>query len=309
MWENRPYKSLMRTLATQPIGKAAKVYLTLPSDEIRDILEALKSGTINRKTFVIAVEKDPLKARRIEEQLGRLFQRFYVHVGQLYTLPLAEVLEGQQIDLAFFDLCGQLTSNVALWLAELSGREFVNGAVVSFTFNTVYRANLMMDAMKFSNGEAPRWEAIERMLSRCPQVSVKPVFDGGCNATLLQTLYAFYGAVASAYRFNFQRIHEYHDSRNPMVFIQVVFQGATSTAGNAISKYVRKVCYGLRPQYEEQREPKSEPAWKLLGCPARMTAGKKMSVTKQAKKGNRPDWISPQEWAWHPLNPKGHRAA
>ncbi len=66
MWD-RTYKGMFRSLATQ--GNPVGVYLTLPSDECRDVTEAIKHRTINRNTFVIAVERDPQKAKTIARKL------------------------------------------------------------------------------------------------------------------------------------------------------------------------------------------------------------------------------------------------
>jgi hypothetical protein len=297
-WDRR-YKGFMRTLAVD-VGYAAKVYLTLPSDELRDILQALELGTINRNTFVIAVEKDKRKASTIAKKLAKLFRRFHVHNGQLHTLPLAEILNGQQIDLAFFDLCGQITPQVAKWLQSLTGEEFATGAVVSYTFNKGYRHNRLIESLV---GGMPRNEVVERLTKRCSQVTGR--WDNPLPAQL--TLYALYGALTAVYRFEFVCVHEYHDTVVPMMFVQTTIVGKSGIPGNAAAKKVKAIVGKFTPS--TARKQKTMPAWKLLGCPDDMNGRKKAWAVIRANRGIRPDWIKRGEWAWHPMNPNGHKRA
>jgi hypothetical protein len=340
MWENRPYKSLMRIIVvTAPY---TDVYLTLPSDELRDIYEALERKTINRNTFIIAIEKDATKAKKIDIQLKKLFKHYYLHQGPLDTLDLNKVLNGKKIKLAFFDLCGQITADVANWFIRLNGDEFAENAQVSYTFHQSYRSNDLMQAILPENFNAlpPRGIKIIRAVDLCPQVTLsqfnfKNMMHAGkglISHKLFKTLYALTGMISANYSFTINAIHEYHDTRAPMVFIHTTIHRKNYFANNSISKYVRSICNKLCHVKEEilsrdetrakvmalikslgvedktfvERPLKEKVVtkdWQLLKCPVELSSGKKTAAVRAAKDGSRPSWLSPQQWAWNPLNP------
>lgn len=285
MWHDRPYKATYRNFAVANQGKPARVYLTLPSDEILDIKAALSHRSIDRKTFIIAVEKDKKKAKTIRELLATMFDDYHVHAGPLHTLDLTTVLAGRKIDMAFFDLCGQMTKDIAGWLLALDKNTFTLGARVCWTFNLNFRTNSMVERMSGIN----MWKQIhklERIVSRCPQVTLTPFFKqwyvcSPMSREVTFTLYALYGALSSHWKFSLDKVHEYHDVRAPMLFIQTTIGGVSGWS--------------------------EEKAWEVLGCPSRMSAGQKMSHVKAAKRGVRPPWMKPQQWAWCPLNPNSIR--
>jgi hypothetical protein len=304
MWHNRPYKANFRMFAVANQGKPAKVYLTLPSDEILDIKAALLLQSIDRKTFIIAVEHDPKKAQTIRELLATMFDHFHVHAGPLHTLDLATVLAGRKIDMAFFDLCGQMTKDIAGWLLGLDNDSFTLGARVCWTFNLNYRKNDLADALSRS---MPRRDLVRNVVCRCHNVTLTPNWaEPGLTHNVLLTLYALYGGLSSHWLFGFDKIHEYHDVRHPMLFVQTTINDTTSTTGNALARRLRSIC-GLPlklPVVDGE-----EKAWEVLGCPSRMSPGQKMRHVKAAKRGVRPPWMKPQQWAWCALNPTGIRRA
>ena len=47
--------------------------------------------------------------------------------------------------------------------------------------------------------------------------------------------------------------------------------------------------------------------FELLEGPTRLSSVKKAAAVRAAKRGQRPNWLSPQQWAWNVLNPNGIR--
>jgi hypothetical protein len=45
----------------------------------------------------------------------------------------------------------------------------------------------------------------------------------------------------------------------------------------------------------------------MLKCPKCFTASEKAWALRAAKNGIRPYWLTPAQWAWHPVNPRSIR--
>jgi hypothetical protein len=94
-----------------------------------------------------------------------------------------------------------------------------------------------------------------------------------------------------------------------MVFIQTTIEGVGFFTHNAVSQKIVDICRELRPQTARVLKQRSLRPCEVLQCPTQMAAGQKMKAVKEARKGNRPDWLKPSQWAWNPLNPKANKKA
>lgn len=279
----RAYKDQYRKFAVLN-AKPAKVYLTLPSDSIADIILAVELGTIDSKTFVIAVEKDAKKAKTIKEKLKAFNFKHHVHHGELHTLPLEDILKQyklKSVDLAFFDLCGQMTCQVARWIMRLNPSTFSSKAKVAWTFSTIIRKNLLLDWLNRADDadatpiKSDAWDGrglVDGAIDKCRYIGVGR--SGESDGTFF-SLYSLFGALTNNWLFNFDRIHEYNDS-SPMVYIETTIRG--------ISKVLNGVTRNVDLSISSANPP--------------------VNV-----KSLRPPGMSPARWSWCVDNPNGRRAA
>jgi hypothetical protein len=140
------YKTPMRSLAINHglEGGVAKAALILPSPAGGDVKEGIERGLFNRDTFIVAAEANPKSVSKVRDLLKSQFDRFYLHEGQLHTLPLFNVLEGNglsKLDFAFVDSCTQLTGGLIMWIREELCR-FCNR--MAFTFAVKIRNHHLM---------------------------------------------------------------------------------------------------------------------------------------------------------------------
>ena len=108
------------------VDKPYRCALFFPAEFCIDIKQAFKQGIIDKNTFLISVEgndninekKRIIKCQKmVIEELG--IKRFFIHHGKLETLPLHLILKkDEQVDYAFFDLCGMLDFKINNWMIK-----------------------------------------------------------------------------------------------------------------------------------------------------------------------------------------------
>jgi len=132
---NRPNKAKVRRFAVENYTPRQHAILFLPSRELRDVKLALEEGSISTSQHIIFVEKTQEDANIIHTELrARGFTSIYSHIGQLCDLPLDRALKGKKLGYAFFDTCGQLTVDIATWLACIPKECIAENADFHFTF-------------------------------------------------------------------------------------------------------------------------------------------------------------------------------
>ncbi len=326
--ENKPYKSIMREFATDR-DAAASVYLTLPAEELLDIKLALKKGTITPSTYVIAVEKEWTKHAQIEKYLKSHFDNYYLHRGELVTLPAAN-LRKTPVELAYIDLCGSITPQFIVWLSSFQGTEFAPNADISWTFNLTLRNSIFFG--KFSDvvrDEGFLWTGTDesrqfaRIMEKCPLTYITPDwFQAGPEYKQLFVLYTFYAALTQ-FKFEFMHIQEYKDYVVKMLFIKTKILGPSSTkniayapvieiVNNMLDSYTIEDIHDRNTSQTDEEAPSgirppglSGPQWAWhVNNPNGIRNKKK---TKVVSKSARPAELSPAIWAWHPDNPNGRR--
>jgi len=102
---SRPNKERIITRFFLDCGKPAETYLCLPSSTMLDIKVGRDLGVITDSTKIIAVERDKVIAQKIKNKLGDVL------VGDITDFTF-----DKPIDVAYIDLCGQLTADVVCWL-------------------------------------------------------------------------------------------------------------------------------------------------------------------------------------------------
>lgn len=119
-WDFGP-KNEARNLAlsvTSRTRKPVKTALFFPSDTCLDLIQSLKRGLITRKTYLILVEKEETVIIEIKRFLRKMgFKNYYIHDHKagIHKLNLTTALQGRKLDFMFFDICGNLTPEIAYW--------------------------------------------------------------------------------------------------------------------------------------------------------------------------------------------------
>lgn len=145
---NRDRKALARQSAmVKDAPGAAKVAVFLPSNRQLCVKAALEAGTINKKTFIIAIEKMPSVLpvlRRGMKRLGFIEgKNLYIHQGDAHTCNVEPILNGRKIDFAFLDFCGEAKAHTVAWVAHMM--QFVKtGSDIHVTHSFKGRANKLL---------------------------------------------------------------------------------------------------------------------------------------------------------------------
>ena len=336
---NGAQKESARVFAVRSDKKTpAKTYLCLPGSGCKCVREALKQGTIDADTFVIAVERDPETADLIETQLNSLVKDYHLHRDVVNTLDLKEVLQDRRIDFAFLDLCGSLDMKLAHWMYGLKD-VFTTNAVVAYTYSILGRNNKFitsaagnLDGTIFHCGHFTAVKqvkrtirAIKKRINKQLRRTARFIYDSD-NKYRIATITAAWSLMN--YRHSAQIIccEEYCDT-TPMVMIKFQLSERDETKEshgnsnswqafwflNAVSSELRKVeskkkkKAKVKIQKEKKARVNELAPWQQLGCPVDMPRADKAWVVIKAKQGIRPDGMKPAVWAWHPLNPNGIR--
>jgi len=144
---NYKNKNRMRSLAVEYKGKTAECALMLPGIELRCVKEALKNRTINKKTFLVAVEGDKIVAEKIRKRLiglGFKEKNFHIHDKVIDKLKLSKVLDGKKIDFVFADYCGLLSEEIAYWTGIELNNNLEKKWRAGFTFYTQDRTSYLL---------------------------------------------------------------------------------------------------------------------------------------------------------------------
>jgi len=322
---NGEMKEAARNLAVRSDKKTpAKVYLGLPGSGCKCVREALKQGTIDADTFVVAVERDPATADLIETQLNGLVKDYHLHRDVVNTLDLKEVLQGRKIDFAFLDLCGSLDMKLAHWMYGLKD-VFTTDAVVAYTYSIQGRSNKFLSAVvKDINGLVyyPNYyfdtrskiematKSVKKIVKKQLHRTARFIYDSN-NKYRFATIAAAWALMSNNHNVEITRCEEYCDT-TPMVMVK--FQ-LSEKKDNLSSRrawiFLEVVSYGTLYETSRKKEKKAKvnklAPWQQLGCPVDMPRTEKAWVVIRAKQGQRPEWMKPADWAWHPINPNGNR--
>ena len=164
-WSNRQLKEKARDRALD-FGPKKEVIL-MPGLDLCCLLQGIETGIFKKRTTCHLVERSLKTFKCIERDSASLPVRAKPFHGELHDLDLST-----DIDFAFFDFNGPLTSHVMFWMVEELAHR-VNGADLSFTLAYAFRNNNLAHACKsfFTESEALRDFHYE--------TSVK--FEIGCN--------------------------------------------------------------------------------------------------------------------------------
>lgn len=170
-------KNIARKMAINHCQGTSKVALFLPGAKQKCLKLALKQGAINRKTILICFEEDKEVADIIEKFLKENFDKSYLFRQRVENVNLPSFLRQEKlpkIDYAFLDYCGNLTYEVAWWIANHFCQSCENGAKIAFTFTTnprgmkehlVRKMNHLMEGNLWSMSQISieQWGVIKRL--------------------------------------------------------------------------------------------------------------------------------------------------
>jgi len=248
----------------------AKVVLLLPSKGMLCYKLGLKKGTINKNTFCIFVEEVPKFAKRIRNVANFAVKRgrikgFIVVEKSLERWNAEKDLMGMKIDLAFIDLCGEITPNIMFWIANQGQHVFADEAVISWTFQTGFRGRTPFSnkiIQHYENGltvtqnlRNQNWLGLVSM-DRNDRKYVKRMLT--CQA-LYDSLYHF--------EVIFEESHWYKISRTPMFFIKTRIKRLkySDYEREQVCNSLTRKCHTIQgtPEYYDRiRESKMELAYK-----------------------------------------------
>jgi len=320
---NGEMKEAARSLAVRSDKKnPAKVYLGLPGSGCKCVREALKQGTIDADTFVIAVERDPETADLIETQLNGLVKDYHLHRDTITTLNIDTVLQDRKVDFAFLDFCGSLYNELAQWLVD-QRHIFTDDAQVAFTFSICPRASSFMNKAKaifkwFFTLDMCEFKMLAKSVDKQLRRKARFIY-GSDNGYRFATVASAYAILSLGYHVEITNCDEYCDT-SPMIMVKFRISDNEVTINRHLYmiRYLRTCDLWINFDDPKERNKKriqkqtvkitsDMASWQQLGCPEDMTSGNKSATVRRALQGIRPPWMKPAVWAWHPMNPNGIR--
>lgn len=145
--ENRQNKALVRENITVVERKIFNALL-LPGDTQECLKSLIQKGSIGKWTNVIAIERNPMTASKIERYMRSVGVKGRVIISDLEDVDLQKELEGRKIDYCYFDTCCQLTTRLVGWLTELHATSFAANARLLLTFCNARDTDLVNRAWK-----------------------------------------------------------------------------------------------------------------------------------------------------------------
>lgn len=253
----RPNKESVINAFFSQVNAPVKVYLCLPSLECKDVVIGMQRGIIDKRTKIVAVERDYAIAHNMGVKLKSLGLKYEVHNCELERAEITD-----KIDLAYIDICGQITADILFWLTNLN---FTENAKVGFTFSQPAR----------SHGTF-----YKRLLKG--RVLAEPYLTGGAGCAPNQI------KIASAITFmlpgiRFNICKSYQDSRVPMLFLggyygkasYVKFKQPKAPEIPKIERRIVELAQGVN-------RPQQVGGFKIMWN--RLTPGEKMGLRKKFKK-------------------------
>jgi hypothetical protein len=107
----------------------------------------LANGSINRNTFVIAVEYNKRNVSRIRKFLQKHFKNFEVYEGTAASMYLEPLLKDRKIDYMFFDMCGNFEAHISNWFHK-NQEHFKPYAKIWITARATFRKGKCRKALR-----------------------------------------------------------------------------------------------------------------------------------------------------------------
>ncbi len=314
--DSRPKKAIARSIAVQKHdGKVSECALFLPSKNCECIKEALKTGLVDKNTYIVAVEKNLSYLPSIVSFLSENFNDFEInaHCGSDILEKRTRIEEIEEMDIfdypfdsgvyffdyAFFDFCGQITDKMAIWMMDNFNEElFKIGAHICFTNEVAFRKNRLFeryDNLHNNGGIVDICSKLKISLENtdlsnglsCSK-KVEMYFANTYNEKDMFTIWAIHAAL---WQIKLEAIDFYHYADTiPMFFSHFKIKGFNSRKSgygfeamlflNELLRELRwtenyQSRYWIRPSADELRAVKS---------PKMIEAGKKAAETR--KKNN-----------------------
>lgn len=150
----RPEKEKARVFA---LGcKCRKNILLLPGINCACLNLGIELGIFSRESNITLVERDRDVCSKIQENI-----RIHPTYSLLLLNKKLHEVKVSNIDLAFIDLCGNITKDIYFWLKDELAPNLVNGADLSITVQDALRDNFTEDILE-RQGNDPRVERWSR---------------------------------------------------------------------------------------------------------------------------------------------------
>jgi hypothetical protein len=104
-----------RQIATENRGKVYKNIVCFPSVLAIDTHASFANGILSKKTNIIAIEKVKSRVKKVSEQLKKHTKKFSIAEKELHSVNLDNYLNNEKVDYLPFDICGNITAQIAKW--------------------------------------------------------------------------------------------------------------------------------------------------------------------------------------------------
>jgi hypothetical protein len=208
------------------------------------------------------------------------------------------------------------------WLAGPDGDVFKAGSKVAFTIDLTTRQTRLLNALKDVCDDIQEVTGGSKYTALIEGEYVNGKRSGGASGggclhvdpykwidcvNPRSTVQLLFYVLNSRYDVDLTRVYTYKDGRGDlMAYIEFTVNGRFSrnktTEMQIVWDHIRKHV-PLRNRRGRPTGKKELPPWAVLGCPANMTAGKKAGAVRKARRGVRPKWLKPQQWARCGINP------
>jgi hypothetical protein len=296
---NTEKKNEMRDAALIYKGGPVKSAILFPGEEYRCLRQGTASGLFDPKqTAVLCIERNPKIALGITKELRRLgFKKAHVHDDEVFRLQKSQLelfFGKQKVQYAFLDFCNQLNQETAFWLVNQCNSIFGRNSVVNFTFamQTINKSNSFLDAVQPDSARLfPCMEV--------PNVEVEDKFHGQYRDDYRITAAGLWLVLSENYSVKVTDILGYTAKKCPMLLIKSEILSAAPASNRGWLSRTIHVSHRIEPVNRQRAD------WEKIGCHPLMRDALKSQFVQAAKKGQRPVWMLPAEWAWNSINPNG----
>lgn len=326
MWDNYE-KVEPRRRAFVGVPKNVRTALFLPAASAYCVEEALRLGVIGSRTRIVCVENDLSKAKAIRNKIGSLglLPQTDLYFGHLHSLKLNGYL-----DYAFFDLCGQITYPLMKWFESNSQR--INQFAITLQTHPIRNNKLLQNSHIKDLAvykKAKQWfEELDvdyniplRGLGKKGWYLPHVENDYVTNLIYLQAAFwrrrlvddlskpiIYRGQKCLLMSVSAFGLADWHDQGDQEVFHDL-WTAIDRRDFLSKSKLPQTQEAGIvTPALTEEKEmskTKTQIKKVVEKYPANYTPAQKRRATRDLANGIRPEYMSPQTWAWHPKNPNG----
>jgi hypothetical protein len=245
--DNRENKDKARLIALRP-AMEVDTALFLPSYSCKDLKISLLNKLITLKTKLIIIEKKAKYVKKIDEFLkknGFKESQYYIHHGQAHGLNLDKVFNSlniKKIDYVFFDICGNLTAQIAKWFNKYQDY-FAENCHMPTTLAIHHRKKEFQFAVEKIIAKSNIGNEVNEVLTNKNNLLTCNVKKEGLLEAVLFNCQSLYYSFSKR-NIKINELFIYKDTRTPMILIDAVIGGnktKNSTFDEIAIRYSSKV--------------------------------------------------------------------